>query len=488
MATSKPALPYDRKLVTKWKNIGAKVVKTRYASLRDVHGQPGVWEALAAAFDAGLFPPEAVWYLGDHVGDHIPPRASRDVLRALPASYTSPLGAWQIVATPLARLLREDPAALDDTETFNETQRRIVEVARAEAGLCPDGPPADTRAALAAEWTAGNATFPALSLDGAAVTRVKPLDPDAQRVQRETAQRVFGPALAADLADAHRARLAAHTAVAGQPNAHALYPSADALRIAAPALTPEEVAGFQATFAELSALSVRWSVDDLLRAAASVTARNRPDAHLITNSLAVLAVARDPSCAPRAEPWLNLDDLTNQASPSAGYVFATLREAPAAWRRRFAVDVVFGGEGGWWVFRGPLALALLVDVDPAAAEALAEKHRADLDFTRINGADPHALLARVDVAGPRTREMLLLPTFVGFARQGANPPPSLDALFAFNGTYRDSWIAGYLLAIPEDRAVAIVRRELAEGRAKHVRSALEATGGAALLAAAKSPP
>ena len=89
MATPKPAPPYDKKLVTKWKNLGAKAVQTRYMSYRGVHGEPGMWEAFAAAFDAGLFPPEAVWYYGEHVGDHVPPRAMADVLRALPASFTS---------------------------------------------------------------------------------------------------------------------------------------------------------------------------------------------------------------------------------------------------------------------------------------------------------------------------------------------------------------------------------------------------------------
>jgi hypothetical protein len=481
MATPKPALPYDRKLITKWKNIGAKAAKSHGASLRDVHGQPGVWEALAATFDAGLFPPEAVWYLGEHVGDHVPPRAMRDVLLALPQSYTSLLGAWQIVATPLARLLREDPAALEGAEGLTETQQRIVEVARAEAGVSPEGAPADIRAVLAAEWTAGFSNFPALTIDGATVHRVPPSEPDAQR---ETARRVFGPTFSADLAAAHRDRLAAHTAVAGHAHAHPLYPSPDALRIAAPALTPEEVAGFQVTFAELSAISEAWSVDDLLRAAAATAARQRPDSHLVTNSLAVLAVARDPSCAPRAEPWLNLDDLTNQASPSAGYVFSVLREAPAAWRRRFAVDVVFAAEGGMSVFRGPLALALLVDVDPAAAEAIASARSDDLDVTRLIGADARSLLARVEVAGPVTRKLLLLPTFVGFARLDADPPPALDAHFAFDGTYRDSWLAGYLLTIPESRAVAILRRELAEGRAEYARSAMQSASGAARLALA----
>lgn len=480
MATPKPALPYDRKLVTKWKSLGAKAVQTRYVSYRGVHGEPGMWEALAAAFDAGLFPPEAVWYYGEHVGDHVPPRAMADVLRALPASFTSLIAAWQVVATPLARLLREDPAALDAAGGDGETQRRIVEVARAEAGLSPDGAPADTRAALAAAWAEGSVSLPALRGDGASVTRVPPSDAEAQR---ETARRVFGPTLIADLAAAHRQRLAAHTAVAGQPNAHPLYASGEALRVAAPALTPEEVAGFQVSFSELSSLSDAWSVEDLLRAAASASARGRPDAHLVTNSLAVLAVARDPSCAPRAEPWLNLDDLTHQASPSAGYAFRVLREALAAWRRRFATEVAFADEGGWSVFRRPLALALLVDVDPAAAEVIAEKHREDLDFTRLIGADPSALLALVEASGPLTRALLILPTFVGFARPGADPPPSLDAHFAFDGSYRDAWLAGYLLTIPEARAVAIVRRELDAGRAAHAQVALQANAPALLAAA-----
>lgn len=115
---------------------------------------------------------------------------------------------------------------------------------------------------------------------------------------------------------------------------------------------------------------------------------------------------------------------------------------------------------------------------------LAKRHRNDVDFTRLNGTDPAVLLALLDTAGPRVRDGLLLPIFVAYGHPGTEAPTSLYARFAFDGTYRDAWIANYLLAIPEARAVEIVRREVAAGRAEQARKALAGRGGEALLAAA----
>jgi hypothetical protein len=487
MATKKPATPkppYHPTLVAKWAKIADKAVKTHYASIRDVDGKPGQWEALAAAFEAGDFAPEAVWHLGDHVADRVPPRFARAVLSAMPESYTSSLGAWSIAAVLLARALRETPTALDGFEARHAPQRRVADLALAEAGLTPDGAPAATRAALGLDWTAGGSRLAALALEGGAVVRVAAPEAARAAAVRDTARRLFGPTLTDDLAQAHRDRLAARLTEPTYGRAFPLYASDDALRLAAPALRSEEVSGYQSTFAALAELSAAWSVDDMLRAAEAAQTRALPDAYMLENSLALLAVARDPASAPRAERFLNLADHTNNASPSAGYALAVLLRAPAPWRRHFAAEVVFGRDGSSSVFSGPIALALLADVDPDEGERLAKRHGNDVDFTRLNGADPAVLLALLDAAGPRVREGLLLPIYVAYGHPGTEAPTSLDAHFAFDGTYRDTWISGYLLAIPEARAVEIVRREVAAGRAVQARKALAARGGDALLAAA----
>ncbi len=390
----------------------------------------------------------------------------------------------QLVALLLARALREDPAALDGFEARHTPQRRVADLALAEAGRTPDGAPAATRAALAAEWTASRGTLPALALEAGTMVRVAAPEEARAAAVRDTAQRLFGPTLAADLAQAHRERLAARLAEPTVGRAFPLYTSDHALRLAAPALRPEEVSGYQSTFELLREITAGWSVDDMLRAAEAAQTRALPDAYMLENSLALLAVARDPASAPRAERFLNLADHTNNASPSAGWALAVLLGAPAPWRRHFAAEVVFGGGGASSVFSGPIALALLVDVDADEGERLAKRHGSDVDFTRLNGTDPAVLLALLDTAGPRVRDGLLLPIYVAYGHPGAEAPTSLDARFAFDGTYRDEWIAGYLLAIPEARAVEIVRREVAAGRAKHARKALAARGGEALLAAA----
>lgn len=74
-----------------------------------------------------------------------------------------------------------------------------------------------------------------------------------------------------------------------------------------------------------------------------------------------------------------------------------------------------------------------------------------------------------------------------FARRGGALPASADAHFQFDGSYRDEWIEPYLRALPKERALAIVRRELAAGRTKFARAALKKTAdGEALLDEAAS--
>jgi hypothetical protein len=484
-AAPKPALPYDRKLLTAWKNIGEKAAAKRYASLSPVLHQPGVWEALAATFEAGKMPPAAVWNLEVAVADHVPPRFAAEVLLALPEGHTSPLASYTTAAPMLARALREDPRALDVAAASDSAAvRTLVELAHAEAGLREGGASPQTRAELARAWAAGGASLPGLAVEGGEVTRVTHPEEARRAAMAYTAGRLFGPAMTQDLADAHRALLAGHGAVAAQPGAFPLYPSPDAILLAAPAMTPEELCGFQVNFPTLWALSAAWSVDEIVRAAAATQARGRPHSHMIVNSLAVLAVARDPESAPRVEAFLDLFDHTNQASPAPGYALAVLRRAPKAWRRHFALDVVFAPDAPWGVFGGPIALALLADADPAAAERIATERADDLDPTRISDVDPAELLPLLDGAGPATRRFLLLPIFVGFGRGAQEPPASLDAHFTLEGSARDSWILGYLRALPKERAEAIVRREAAEGRGERMRAALGGAPWGAELAAA----
>ncbi len=411
MATTKtapkPALTYDRKLVTAWKNVGEKAATKGYASLAKVMNQPGTWDALAAAFDAGKMPPASIWRLGEYVADHVPPRYALDVMTSIPEVYTSLFGTYGIAAVLLATALRADPHALDALRDHaSETVRDLVEVARAEAGILPEGLSTRVRARLATEWAAGSSMMAALDVSGSEVTRVTHPDDARHAAVASTARRVFGASLAADLAEAHRARLAGHTVTAGQANAHALYPSDDALALAAPAMTPEEVCGFQMRYPALARISAAWSVDDIVRAAIATSERDRPGAYMLVNSLALLAIDRDPTAAPRVEALLNLADFSNTASPSPGSALATLLRAPAAWRRHFALDLVFVPDTWAGVYRGPIGLVMLASVDPEAAERVAEERSGDLDFWRISTADAALLASIAEGAGPRVRELL----------------------------------------------------------------------------------
>ncbi len=486
-AAPKPSQPYDRKLITAWKNIGEKAVTKRYAPLKPVIDQPGAREALDAAIDAGSFPLAAAWHIGAFVCDQLHPRHIASLFAALPESCTSILYNYANVSVVAARALRADPHALDaHVDSPSEMVRRLVELCLADANVLPAGASPETREVLGRELLAGGAMHLGHAVDGEVVARVAfPVEARVAALDAIFA-RLFGPTVADDLARLHRARLAEHTAVAGDRNVYPLFPFAELLPIAARAMTPEEVCGFQMQLDTLRVVSARWSADDMLRAAEATRARNRPDAEMIVNSLAVLAIERDPRCAPRAEPFINLYDLTNLASPSEAVVFEALRRTDPAWLRRYVCDVIFARGASRSVFDGPLAIALLAGVDPEAAERLAAKHKRDLDYTRINGVDPDALLALVETAGPTVRNGLTLPMFEGYARRGGALPESADAHFHFDGSYRDEWIEPYLRALPKERAVAIVRRELAAGRTKFARAALKRTDvGEALLEAAK---
>ncbi len=391
-ATPQAALPYARPLLTKWKNLGLKAAHSRCALPRELVDQPGTWEALAATLDSGVFPPEALWNLNELIADHIPPRHLVAVLRSVPGAYTSVLRAWAHVSVALARALRHDPTVLDGLEGNHETLQHLRAIARAEA-QGSEFAPAATRARLAAEWTANNTPFPGLCVIDGVVTRVSPPGGDRQPHVTATATRAFGPTFVQDVAAALRARLAEHTAVEGQPNTYPLFPSAEALHFAAPALRPEEVCGFQVNFPVLADISAAWSLDDLVRAAEATRDRNRPGSTLLVNSLAVLCIARDPTSAPRVEHLLHLHDLSNLASPRTTDVLAALRRTSAAWQRHFALDLVFVPEAPWSVFRAPIALALLADTDLEAARDIAAEVRDTLDLMRLGSPEAERLEA-----------------------------------------------------------------------------------------------
>ena len=481
-ATPKPALPYDKKLVTAWKNVGKKAAAGRYPSLREVEGQPGTREAFGAAYDAGGFPAAALWSAGSDAAALAPARMAAEVLATRPAQERSLFFVYLKVSLLLARRLREDPTALDAFAAgAGDLDRALVDVARAEATAPADGAPAATRALLAREWAGTSANFPALVAEGGDVVSVR-LPFEAWRAATDdTARRIFGPHLAADLAAAHRAQLAAHSNVAGAPGANPLSAREEPLRLAAPALTPEEVCGFQSRFPALQALAAGWGVDDLARAGDAVVARDRPGAALTANSLAVLAIARHPGCAPRFERHLSLPDPKHDPSPPTAFTLDALLRAPAAWRRRYALDLAFAPGAPPSSLRGPVALVLLASVDPEAAERVAAERAGEIDTFHIIGVEPAALLPLLDGAGPALRRALLLPIFAG-SYPGAELPTSLDDLFAFDGTYGGSRAVSFLRALPEARAVAIVRREIAAGRAELARFFL---AGSPVLAAAE---
>lgn len=485
MATKKTApkvtLPYDRKLITAWKNVGEKAAEKLTPSLAKVIHAVGTWEALAATFEAGKFPFIAVWNVEPSVADHTPTRYAAEVLATRPKHHANLLYAYTILAGLLGRALREDPHSLDSRRDHDdELVRQLVEVALAEAGVI-DAVSKPTRKELAPKWVAGGLRFPALRFADGAVERVLYPSDEVSEAVRETATRIFGRDVAAIVAAAHRRRIEEHTAVAGQFNVYALYPEADALAIAAPALTPTEVCAFQSRFVDLSRLSDAWTVDQMLDAAAATRERNRPDSYVVVNSLAVLAIARDPSAAPRAEPFLNLADLTNQASPSVGIAFEALMRADPAWKKRFALDVVFAPSSMFSsVFIGPIAVALLASVDAEAAERVAIEHRENLDYSRLNGCATASLLRVVEGAGPEVRLGLATPLVANFLYVQDEPPTEIDALIRFDGSTRDLWLTGFFPRISPERELAILKREVDAGRGERLRQLFGSQSRAAL--------
>ena len=410
MAAKKPAvkapLPYDKKLVTAWKNVGLTAAEKGYASIAKVQNEPGTWLALEAAIDAGSFPLEAAIALGWGVCNHLPTRFFKPLVSTAPPRPTHDRQAVEAHAVLGARALREDPTALAEwRDPGDEGLRDAVAMCLAEAGVKAPAAP-DLRARIAKDVAAGAATPPSLAVRDGVVERVFGDGPEAHTAMDASLRRIFGETLEDEIAAALRVRLAEHTAVAGQPYAHALFPQDDAIRIGGTRLTPAEVCGFQVRFPTLQALSSAWSVDAMLEAAEATRARNRPDAYLLLNSLAVLAIARDPASAARAEAFLNLFDLTHQASPSPPSVFEALRRAPADWIRRWATEAVFGTGAPDSVFGGAMAAIVLAGVDPEAAEAIVVSRGGDLHFWRMTGFDASLVAPLLERAGPATRAAL----------------------------------------------------------------------------------
>ena len=118
MASRKSAaqapLPYDRKLVTAWKNVGQKAAEKGYASVAKVLFEPGTWLALEAAIDAGSFPLEAAHALGWTVCDHLPTRLFAPLASTAPPRPVGRLQVYESLALLGARALRANPAALAD--------------------------------------------------------------------------------------------------------------------------------------------------------------------------------------------------------------------------------------------------------------------------------------------------------------------------------------------------------------------------------------
>lgn len=146
-AAPKPSQPYSVRLLTAWKSVGEKAVTKRYASLKPVFDEPGAWEALNAAVDAGSFPLAGAWYLGTTVCDQLLPRFAPGLLAALPEGCDSLLYNYSVVSVLAARALRIDPHALDAlVDSPREMIRRVVELCHAEAGVRAGGASAETRA------------------------------------------------------------------------------------------------------------------------------------------------------------------------------------------------------------------------------------------------------------------------------------------------------------------------------------------------------
>lgn len=480
---------FDRKLVTVWKNVAEKALARGYASTAKLTGQPGVWDALAAALDAEKVAPAAVWRFDEEVFDHVPVRHAVAVLGALPPDLTQLWHVYRLSAVLVLAQVLADPSALDGLRAGGpEVVRDVIDIARIIAAVDPaGGASARLRASIGQHWSAGSlGLHPAAIVDGRAGRIGAPGRPmSSLEALRTLGESLLGPDdLVQTLAAGHRARIAAHDAASAYEQGRPMFPDADAIVIAARGLTPEETCAFQLRFETLLAASARWGVDQMVRAALATAQRNRPDGYMVAGSLAVLALLRDPGCAPRVEGAIQLGDVTNAASPGVANVYNALVRTDPAWLRDFIDRRVFAPDTYPGTYGGPLAVALLAAIDPVAAERRAALHPDGLDWARLEGVDPAALLASVDRAGPLVRRGLSFPILGGYARSAPSAPARVDELVAFDGTGRDGWMTPYLLALPIDRAVAVVRREEAAGRGEFARAALaNAHGGAALLAA-----
>lgn len=481
MSTRKPGKPkatadepFQKKLLTAWKKIGAKALQSHHASLHDVWDQPGCWLALEAALDQELLSLEAVWYLGQTAIDALPGRFAPGLLRVVPPDQTDLWWLHSVLGLVVLRQTAEAPETmlpwLDDPRLGG-----VVEIAALVSGKLPHGSGSERlQRSIETAWDLGQ-THPAVTawVDGVAL---RPARDDV------AALRHFGEALLGrerlreTLARAHRARLARPIETVGR--AYPLDVQRPLFTLAAETLTPEEVAGFHPVLEDLSVITAAWSLDDLVRAAQAAMSNGRPESFMIALSMATLAIERDPSVAPRVEAALDLSDLSNQATPDPGRMVEALLRTPAAWRRTFAAERLLELRQTPTTFAGPVGLVLLASVDPEEAERRAHKHRRSLDGTRLNGTRPELLLPLVSQAFSSTREVLGLAVLNGYARAIDRAPLSADDLVVFDGSYRDSWIASYLVALPPERARAVIERMIAEGRRKQLRAALKGLYGA----------
>lgn len=473
-APKAPPLPYAKKLITAWRNAAEKALKSSYVSLTKLLPEPGVWEALAAAIDSGDVPVPALWRMGETVMDHAPPRVAVDLLRSIPANYTL-WYAYRVGAVPLLTRLREDPTAFDALAEASEVARDLADVLRIQSGASPAGSASErVRASVASDWCNNQIALCAASIVGGRVVRV-----EASRVYPQgaiDALRALGDALLGHaklietLAEGHCARIARVEASAYERTLP-ISPNEAALMLASEALSREETCSFQMTYATLCVVAEKWSVEDLIRAALATKDRARPDGYMVAGSLAILAVWRDPSRVAEVERAIQLLDLSNQASAGVPATYVTLARTDAAWRVAYVTEKVFVPYPS--TYSGPIGLVLIAPDAPEKAEELAAKFEESLDWVRLSGVDPLALLAIAEKVGPTMRKGLALPILSALTRTAASAPEAVDALVAFDGTFRDGWSVHYVVALPEDRARAVVQREIAQGRGEHARKALE---------------
>ena len=399
----KPDLPYARRLITAWRDAALKSPASRVTSVAKITQEPGAWEALVAGLDGGVVPMAALWRFGEQVTDYVPPRFAVELLRALPDELLSLWFTYRMGHAVLLGRLREDATALDDLGRHGrDLVRDLIEVAKLHAGVSPAGSASPrVRASIGAEWCRSGYSFSIADLVDGRVVRV-----DASSVQHPAsvdALRGFGARiLGADglvetLAAAHRERLAEASP------ASPLFPNEVPLVIASKGLTPEESCGFQMSFDALQCVAAPWSLDDLVRAALATAARARPDGYLVAGSAAVLALLRDPACAPRVAPALQLANLSNRASAGVAATYDALSKAPPAWLRGYITERLFAEGAAPSTWGAPVGVALLASIAPDEAEALASQHGEAIDYGRLRGVDPSALRAVGEAAGPTVR-------------------------------------------------------------------------------------